>query len=150
MGLVRTSIDIACPPQKVWEFVMNPDNTDQWVTIHRAIKGHSSGAVRRGYEMHQRLNLRGVNFDVQWTLTELDPPWYAKWEGRGPARSTAMIVERLTDIDSGSATHFEYQNEFKAPFGPLGAAASRALTGGVPQREADATLSRLKHILESG
>ena len=147
MGAVRAQIDIDAPPQAVWEYVMDPGNAEQWVTIHRAMKGHSGGELRKGYEMHQRLHLRGVSFDVHWTLTEVDAPWYARWEGRGPARSKAVIVERLKARDGGG-THFDYENDFKAPLGPLGAAASRALTGGVPQREADATLQKLKQILE--
>ena len=147
MGGVRIAIDIDVPPQRVWDYVMDPTNSAEWVTIHRALKGHSSGPLRAGYEMHQRLHLRGVNFDVRWTLTEVDAPRYAKWEGRGPARSKAIIVERLSERDGGG-THFDYENDFKAPLGPLGAAASRALTGGVPKREADATLQKLKQILE--
>jgi uncharacterized protein YndB with AHSA1/START domain len=148
MGAVHTSIDIAVPPQVVWDFVMDPSHSDEWVTIHRGLKHHDGGALRPGYKMDQRLCLRGVNFDVHWTLAEVDEPRYAVWEGRGPARSKARIVDRLTENGDGG-THFEYENDFKAPFGALGAVASRALTGGVPQREADASLKRLKQILES-
>src|SRR3954449_1303811 len=64
MGAVRTTIDIDAPPEAVWEYVMNPSNSKEWVTIHRSMKGHSSGALREGYEMHQCLHLRGVNFDT--------------------------------------------------------------------------------------
>src|SRR3954452_2277182 len=106
MGAVRATIDIAAPPREVWEYVMNPEKAEEWVTIHRAMKDHSRGELRKGYEMQQRLHLRGVNFDVHWRLTEVDPPSYARWEGRGPARSKAVIVERLSAIDGGSATHF--------------------------------------------
>ena len=149
MGAVRTQIEIDAPPEKVWEYVMDPANATHWVTIHRKLKGHSSGAPRTGYEMEQCLHLRGVNFDVHWTLTEVDAPRYAKWEGRGPVRSKALIVERFEPVDGGERTKFDYENDFKAPLGPLGAAASRAVTGGVPKREADASLRKLKDILES-
>ena len=147
MSTVRTSIDIAAPPQQVWEFVMDPTKASQWVTIHRGLKDHDGGRLRAGYRMDQRLCLRGVNFDVHWQLAEVDAPWYALWEGRGPARSRARIVDRLAD-DGDGGTHFDYENEFHAPFGALGAVATRALTGGVPHREADASLRRLKEILE--
>jgi uncharacterized protein YndB with AHSA1/START domain len=148
MGRVVTSIDIAVPPQKVWDFVMDPTKSEEWVTIHRGLKSHSNGDLREGYRMDQRLCLRGVNFDVHWQLTEVDAPRYAVWEGRGPARSKARIIDRLSEIDGGAGTRFEYENEFKAPFGALGAVASRALTGGVPEKEANASLVRLKEILE--
>ena len=150
MGAVRTQIDIDASPEKVWQYVMDPGNASHWVTIHRKLKGHSSGEPRTGYQMEQCLHLRGVNFDVHWTLTEVDAPRYAKWEGRGPVRSKALIVERFEPLDGGKRTQFDYENDFKAPLGPLGAAASRAVTGGVPQREADASLRKLKEILESG
>jgi len=147
MSGVHTSIDIAAPPQTVWDFVMDPTKSGEWVTIHRGLKDHDGGPPRAGYRMDQRLCLRGVNFDVHWTLTEVDAPRYAVWEGKGPARSKARIVERLSENGDGG-THFEYENDFHAPFGPLGAVATRALTGGVPAREADASLKRLKAILE--
>jgi uncharacterized protein YndB with AHSA1/START domain len=148
MSSVHTSIDIDAPPEEVWEFVMDPTKADQWVTIHRGLKDHDGGAPRAGYRMDQRLCLRGVTFEVHWTLAEVDAPRRAVWEGKGPARSKARIAERLTDNGNGG-THFEYENEFHAPFGPLGAVATRALTGGVPQREADASLKKLKQILEN-
>ena len=74
-------------------------------------------------------------------------PFHAEWHGRGPARSHAETEYRLTANDRGG-THFGYRNEFRAPLGPLGAVASRALVGGLPRREADASLLRLKALAE--
>ena len=56
------------------------------------------------------------------------------WKGRGPAHSHAETEYRLTAVDGG--TRFAYRNVFKAPLGALGALASRALVGGLPEREA--------------
>jgi hypothetical protein len=39
---------------------------------------------------------------------------------------------------------------FTAPLGPLGRVASRALVGGLPRREADASLRKLKALAERG
>jgi hypothetical protein len=99
--------------------------------------------------MDQTLCLRGANFKVHWTLTEASRPTRATWEGRGPAHSYARTSYRLTARDGGGATQFDYENEFKAPGGFVGAAASRALMGGVPQREANRSLQRLKALIES-
>ena len=148
MSEVSTTIKIAAPPQDVWDVVMDIERTHEWVTIHRRLVSHSGGDLRVGYEMRQTLCLRGVKFDVEWELAELDAPRRAVWEGRGPARSRARIVDELTAVDGG--TRFEYQNTFKAPLGPLGAVASRTLVGGLPRKEADASLLRLKRLLENG
>ena len=84
---------------------------------------------------------------MHWTLTEAERPHRATWEGRGPAGSYARTSYRLTP-NGDNGTHFEYENEFKAPGGLLGAAASRVLVGGQPEREANRSLHQLKTLLE--
>jgi len=145
--LVRASIEIDAPRERVYDFVLDPGHLDEWVTIHRRLNARDAGPPREGYEMDQTLCLRGANFKVHWTLTEADRPDRATWEGRGPAHSHARTSYVLRDLNGGG-TRFDYENEFKAPGGFLGAAASRMLIGGVPEREAKRTLANLKRLLE--
>jgi uncharacterized protein YndB with AHSA1/START domain len=144
-----TSIDIDAPPERVWALAMDPNCLSEWVTIHRRLHGHDDGPARKGYAMEQTLHLRGVNFKVHWELVACDECRHAEWHGRGPARSHAETEYRLTPIDGGR-TRFDYRNEFTAPLGPLGRVASRALVGGLPRREADASLRKLKKLAERG
>jgi uncharacterized protein YndB with AHSA1/START domain len=146
MSRVTASIDIAAPPERVWDVVMDPHRLGEWVTIHRETEEVSDSRLHDGSTLRQKLSLRGVNFHVRWTVAEAREPELAIWAGRGPARSKAHTLYRLRPHDGG--TRFEYENEFNAPLGPLGAAASRALVGGLPQREANATLERLKSLIE--
>ena len=99
--------------------------------------------------MGQVLSLRGANFKVKWHLAASKAPRHAMWQGRGPARSHAETEYRLSDNGHGG-TRFDYRNEFKAPLGPLGAVASHALVGGLPAKEADASLRKLKALVERG
>jgi carbon monoxide dehydrogenase subunit G len=140
---VATSIDIDAPVEEVWATVMDPTRLQEWVTIHRRLVSHSDDA------MEQVLHLRGANFKVKWKLAEVRAPHHAKWEGKGPARSHAETEYRLSDNGRGG-TRFDYRNEFKAPLGPLGAIASNALVGGLPAKEADASLRKLKALVENG
>ena len=142
MSAVETTIVIDAPPQQVWDVVMDPERLDEWVTILRRLEDHGPD------RMEQVLCIRGVSFHVKWELADSDEPRHAKWKGKGPARSRAETEYTLTD--EGGRTRFDYRNDFKAPLGPLGAVASRALVGGVPEREALASLERLKKIVESG
>ena len=147
MSVVRTSITIEAPREEVFAYALDPSTLDDWVTIHRKVNRADSGDPHEGYEMEQTLCLRHVNFKVKWKLTEFSSPERATWEGRGPAHSYARTAYVLEDLGDGR-TCFNYENEFKAPGGFLGAAASRALTGGVPEREAQASLAKLKAMLE--
>jgi uncharacterized protein YndB with AHSA1/START domain len=143
---VRTTTQIDVPPQKVWDTVMDPDRFGDWVTIHRGVRKVSDNPLEVGSTLEQRLCLRGVSFTVKWTVVELDEPHLVVMEGRGPAHSTAITRDELTEKNGG--TSFAYVNEFKTPMGPLGAAAGRVLVGGVSEREARASLRKLKELLE--
>lgn len=146
MTLVTVSTRIAAPPEDVWKLIMDPDRLGDWVTIHRGLIHADSGPPRVGYEMDQRVHLRGVSLDVHWKLVVCRPDELAVWEGRGPARSHARS-EYILHVDR-EGTCFDYRNEFRAPLGPVGAIVSRALVGGIPEREAKRTLDRLRAQLE--
>ncbi len=148
MSVVTVSISIDAPIEDVFQLSMDPARTPDWVTIVRGVHDVDDGPLRVGFRMGQTLCLRGVKFKVRWELKELDAPRYARWEGKGPARSVAIIEDMLTP--EGAGTRFDYRNEFRTPFGPLGAVASGVLVGGIPEREAIASLERFKALAESG
>ena len=146
---VNASIDIDVPPEKVWDVVMDPDRLGDWVTIHRKVESVSDNPLKKGSKLEQTLCLRGAHFKVRWEVDKYDKGKRAKWEGKGPARSHASTEYRLAP-DGNGGTRFDYTNEFKAPLGPLGTVASRAVMGDVPEREAKKSLVKLKALLEKG
>ena len=148
MTAVAASIDIAVPPQRVWDVIMDPSHFGDWVTIHRKLGHVDDGDLRPGFRVEQTLCLHHANFKVKWALAEADAPRHAIWEGRGPAGSHARIVDTLTPLEGGSATHFEYINEYSQPGGLLGRMAGRVLVAGTAEREATRSLQRLKAFLE--
>jgi carbon monoxide dehydrogenase subunit G len=147
MSAVKTTIDIDAPVATVYDLMLDPQRLHEWVTIHRKLNRVDDGVPHRGFRMDQTLSLRHANFKVHWTLTEADRPHRATWEGHGPAGSYARTSYRLEAV-TDETTRFHYENEFKAPGGFLGAAASRVIVGGVPEREADHSLRNLKALLE--
>jgi hypothetical protein len=147
MSVVTASIQIASPREDVWRMIMDPYRLGDWVTIHRKLLHADDGPARVGYEMDQRIHLRGVNLELHWRLIDCVVDERAVWEGRGPARSRAR-TEYVLSAEHGG-TLFDYRNEFRPPLGPVGTIVSRALVGGIPEREANRTLDRLRAQLES-
>jgi carbon monoxide dehydrogenase subunit G len=145
---VTEAIDIAAPPERVWDVVMDPYHFDEWVTIHRRLGHVDDGRLRPGFQVEQTLSLHHANFKVRWSLAELDPPRRAVWEGRGPAGSHARTVYELTALDDGDQTHFKYFNEYAQPGGFLGRMAGRVFVAGSAEREANRSLARLKAFVE--
>ena len=147
MSTVTVNIEIQAPIDEVFALAMDPKRTLEWVTIARDVKDVSGDPTQEGFQMKQQLCLRGVPFWVTWNLVEADGPTYARYEGRGPMRSKALIENRLSERDG--VTVYHYKNEFKAPFGPLGSTAEKVLAGGVPEREARASMENLKRLCEA-
>ncbi len=131
---------------QVWDTIMDPACLGEWVTIHRKLIYADDGPPRKGYRMDQQIHMRGVSLDVHWKLVDCQPGKLAVWEGRGPARSKAHSEYVLSA--EGDGTRFDYRNEFRPPLGPVGAIVSRALVGGMPEREANRTLERLRAHLD--
>ena len=110
MTLVRASIDIDAPRERVYDYVLDPGHLDDWVSIHRRINSRDAGPPREGYEMEQTLHLRGANIKVRWTLTELQEDAHVTWEGRGPAHSytcpmLSRVSRQVTRARATSSTH---------------------------------------------
>jgi uncharacterized membrane protein len=147
MSTVKAEIEIAAPPDAVWETVMDPKRLGDWVTIHKSLEDASHPPLRKGATMDQCLAVRGLTFHVHWKLVTVDEPRLAEWEGLGPAHSRARTTYALKARENGS-TLFQYTNEFQPPGGRLGAVAGRMIVGATSEREAKKSLSRLKMLLE--
>src|SRR5688500_14566040 len=144
---VRETIVLAAEPEAVWDTVMDPSQLERWVTTHDSYEGAGAGPLSAGDEFTQKLRLAGKSFKVRWRVVEAERPTLARWEGDGPAGSTARVVYRLTAEDGG--TRFDYENQFALPGGVLGKAADGLLSAAPGIREARKTLDNLPNSLES-
>ncbi|HEY1566271.1 MAG TPA: SRPBCC family protein [Solirubrobacteraceae bacterium] len=149
MSTVSAKIDIEAPIERVWKIVMDPRRLGDWVTIHKSVSNVSDSPLRAGSTMDQSMHVRGLTFKVHWTLTTVDSPRRAEWEGGGPAHSMAIIRYELSS-DGDDRTTFQYTNEFHVPGGRLGNVASRIIVGATSEREAHRSLERLKALVERG
>lgn len=145
MTAVEASIELPAAPDAVWPVVLDPHRLHEWVTIHRSLTSADDGPPRTGFRMDQQLAIRGVPVAVSWILEECEAPHIARWKGSGPAGARARIEYRLEPVEGG--TRFVYTNDFTPPGGPLGRIAASALIGGTPEREAHASLERLRTLI---
>jgi carbon monoxide dehydrogenase subunit G len=142
---VERSVDIAAPPQRVYDVVMNPSRLGEWVTIHHHLEGSPPVRLEQGSLLTQYLKLAGRRFKVRWRVVENDPCRRVVWEGRGPVASHARVVYGFAD--NGGGTRFSYTNEYVLPGGPLGRLAGRTLAR-VTARELDGSLQRMRSLVE--
>ena len=142
---VEEQVEIAATPAKVYDFISDIDRLGEWVSIHQWAESREKGELEAGDELTQCLKLAGRPFKVRWKVVESDRPNRLVWEGRGPVRSKAKVVNELTETNTG--TRFTYSNEYELPGGALGRMAGpmvTRVTGGELRR----SLKTLKSILE--
>jgi carbon monoxide dehydrogenase subunit G len=142
---VERSVEVAAPPEDLYDLVMDPNRLGEWVTIHHHLEGSPPARLERGSKLTQCLKLAGRRFKVRWTVVENDPRRVV-WEGRGPVASHARVEYGFAPNEDG--TRFSYMNQFELPGGPLGRLAGRTLTR-ITTRELDGSLERLKKLVES-
>ena len=142
---VQREINIAAPPDVVYDVVMDPRRLGDWVTIHQSLEDAPAGQLEQGSTLSQCLKLAGQRLKVRWTVVENDHAKRVVWEGRGPMRSKAKVIYELAP--DGIGTRFSYTNEYDLPGGRLG-----RLAGPVVKRmttgELDASLQRLRRLVE--
>ena len=142
---VERDIWIDAPPERVYDVVMDPRRLEEWVTIHDHLEDAPDVPLKKGSKLTQVLRLAGRRFHVRWTVVENEPCKRVVWEGRGPVGSHAMVIYEFEP--NGTGTRFSYSNEYDLPGGFLGRMAGGAVRR-VTGKEVDATLKRLKQLLE--
>jgi carbon monoxide dehydrogenase subunit G len=142
---VERTIEIAAPPERVYDVVMDPRHLEDWVTIHHSLDDAPDGSLEQGSELTQCLKLAGRRFHVHWKVVENDPCRRVVWDGQGPVHSHARVVYEFEA--NGGGTRFSYCNEYDLPGGVLGRMAGGAVRR-VTGKEVDATLDRLKRLVE--
>jgi carbon monoxide dehydrogenase subunit G len=142
---IERTIEIAAPPERVYDVVMDPRHLEDWVTIHDHLQDAPDGSLATGSELTQCLKLAGRRFNVRWKVVEDDPCRRVVWDGQGPVHSHARVVYEFEP--NGNGTRFSYSNEYDLPGGVLGRMAGGAVRR-VTAKEVDATMKRLKQLLE--
>jgi carbon monoxide dehydrogenase subunit G len=139
------TVDIAAPPKRVYDVVMDPQRLDDWVTIHDHLEDSPPGQLEKGSKLTQCLKLAGSRFKVRWTVVENEPCDRVVWEGKGPVASKAKVVYEFEP--KGEGTRFSYTNEYELPGGPLGRIAGRSVSR-LTNKALDGSLQKLKSLIE--
>jgi carbon monoxide dehydrogenase subunit G len=142
---IERSIEIAAPPDAVYDLVMDPSRLAEWVTVHEELVHAPNGVLNEGDELTQKLKVAGQAFKVNWKVSTAHRPRDIEWHGRGPLRTKARVSYDLEP--RGNGTCFNYVNEYDLPGGPLGKLGGKAFES-TAVKEADRTLVKLKGLLE--
>ena len=113
MGQYEASVEISAPLEKVWEFLIDIKRRRDWVsTTDRVVSGGDEpeqlGSVYRDYGGPARF----AKSEIEWRVTEFDPPNRKVKEGRGVGVNR-IITTTLTPSGEGTRLHDVIDVEWK-------------------------------------
>jgi len=146
MAAITASIEIDCPPEKVFDYLGRLDKHDEWQKSIKSIEVLTPGETRVGSRAREVREAAGRDQTITYEMTELDRPKSVAFKGvDGPIRPYGRIV--LTPLDAGARTRYDFEFDFET----RGVAGK--MFGGMARRAAEKEipedLARLKAKLES-
>jgi uncharacterized protein YndB with AHSA1/START domain len=141
---VQTQIDIACPPQVVFDYVTTPALWHTWHPATVAVLGVLHRPLVKGESALEVIAVGGRRDKALWTVLACNPPH--QWEiATDTTNGSARIVYQLTPIPDGS--RFERTLEFRSKH-RLWRSLDSTLTRWILKRQSATALHNLKSLLE--
>jgi uncharacterized protein YndB with AHSA1/START domain len=144
--VIEASIDIARPPQEVFDFLSDPARIPDWQPAVDEAAFESPGVPDVGTQGHEVRRVPGGPQTFRWEVTECEPG--RRWGVKGidgPVR--AHVTVALTPIGAGDGTHVDYGIWFEGHgIGKL----IRLLASQGARKDVPASLALLKQRLEAG
>ena len=139
-------IVVACPPEHVFDVLSNVERLPEFSEMTVAIRNGPGRALQNGDKFEQAVKVLGIEFDTEWTVTEVVPARTISVEGRSDHNGKASMTQRVTAEGSGSRVTFEV--DYDPPFGILGEIADKVVFERRNEEQAEQILTRLKEICE--
>ena len=139
-------IVVACPPEHVFDVLSNVERLPEFSEMTVAIRNGPGRALQNGDKFEQAVKVLGIEFDTEWTVTEVVPAETIRVEGRSDHNGKASMTQRVTAEGSGSRVSFEV--DYDPPFGILGEIADKVVFERRNEEQAEQILTRLKEICE--
>jgi uncharacterized protein YndB with AHSA1/START domain len=143
---VRDSIDIARPPEEVYDYSVDPGRRRAWQAPVQEIEQLSPGPLTAGTRVRERREVGGRARAFVWEYTSLEPGRGWSFRGLdGPVRAVGTM--RFTPTDGGAGTHVEF--EFDLVGHGIGRLFAPLARRGSPEQVGQ-DLGGLKRELEAG
>ena len=91
MRNLRASIEIAAPPQSVWDLYADVERSVEWVPFAEEILS-VSGPPGLGQVYRERTRLGGISDIAEWTVIEWDPPRRQVQRSTGKGMDSQLVI----------------------------------------------------------
>jgi Polyketide cyclase / dehydrase and lipid transport len=131
MAAVDVNADVPMTPQDMWDHVSDLSELGEWLVMHEGWRSELPDEITEGAEVVGVARAKGFRNRVAWTVTRWEPPHQVALSGAGKGGAKYAVTLTVRPTETGSSLGLRLELGGRALFGPVGAAAARAVKGDV-------------------
>ncbi|MGZ4512257.1 MAG: type II toxin-antitoxin system Rv0910 family toxin [Mycobacterium sp.] len=131
MAAVDMTADLPMSPQEMWDRVSDLSDLGDWLVMHEGWRSDLPEELGEGAQVVGVARAKGFRNRVTWTVTTWDPPHQVALSGSGTGGAKYAVTLTVRAAAGGSTLGLRLELGGRALFGPVGAAAARAVKGDV-------------------
>lgn len=131
MAKLELSRELALPPQKAWEHASDLSSLGEWLVMHEGWRSEIPEELEVGTTIIGVAGAKGMRNRVTWTVEKLNPPDLLEVTGKGVGGTRYGLTMAVKPTQSGSRFTVTINLGGAPLFGPIGAAAARAVKGDI-------------------
>ncbi len=148
MAHIARTIEIARPPEEIFDYITDLDRLTEWATMVKETRGLGDRPIKQGTTFSQTIKAAGsVDIDCDWHVKQLQRPRHVHYEATAPDGGQMQMSQTIMPLDGGRSK-VEIDLDYEVPGGVLGQIADKLVFEGQNEKEADTSLENLKRILE--
>jgi uncharacterized protein YndB with AHSA1/START domain len=128
---LELSRELSLNPEDAWAHASNLAELGDWLVMHQGWRGEVPAELTTGATIVGVAGAKGLRNRVTWTVRELDPPQLLELTGDGVGGTKYALRMTVSETGAGCAFTFKLELGGRPLFGPIGAAAARAVKGDI-------------------
>jgi hypothetical protein len=125
------SRELTMSPDRAWAHASNLSTLGDWLQMHEGWRGEVPSELSVGTALVGVAGAKGMRNRVTWTVRELEPPRLLGITGDGVGGTKYALRMTVTPTETGCSFNFKMELGGRPLFGPIGAAAARAVKGDI-------------------
>ncbi|WP_110318817.1 type II toxin-antitoxin system Rv0910 family toxin [Mycolicibacterium moriokaense] len=131
MAKLELSRDLSMSPEDAWAHASNLSELGDWLVMHQGWRGQLPEQLAAGVTIVGVAGAKGLRNRVTWKVRELDPPRLLELTGDGVGGAKYALSMTVSPTKSGCKFTVKIDLGGRPLFGPIGAAAARAVKGDI-------------------
>jgi uncharacterized protein YndB with AHSA1/START domain len=131
MATLKLSRDLSLPPDQAWAHASNLSELGDWLSMHEGWRCEVPSELAPGTTLVGVAGVKGMRNRVTWTVRDVDPPNMMRLTGKGVGGTKYGLEMAVVPTASGCTFKMKIDLAGRPLFGPIGAAAARAVKGDI-------------------